>query len=1157
MTSKQSRKVAATRFVTSIDMWNLHKFPVDTLLIGLKSFIADCPASDLTKITSWRMPQEGNPSTSLEFSEPILCNLTSLHALEPSPPSEPQRIMKKSQIGFVLEKCTSLKQLYYRAYSTKVLEKYLAGQPKLQALAVRIGFNNGTDDDDEASELCDSVVPLFEQLQHRPKTVCILSCDYGNALFRHLDWAQDAERVILSNVSPPANEYDPMNERIEWFQESTNASIDRCWKLQGLQLDPFEADALPYVAQVVATTRPDKMGSAIEMYEAIRTRLPKDLPIHIWAAAYHQVTKALVDLARITKSESARSVVSTIARLLSFEVQGLCADAPDWQRQYVDTWYRIASTSSSKVPPFTLEAVEWAVSRIQDMCNLDEPRTSQKSTRSMLAPCFFNEPLEQWLFSDNPDYLSQVGDSWMTSLVGSLHTPEGYEMAQKLWSRYPTLVSRALSSVPWLQAFSNGTKLSDDAIAYLLSAPERAGFTMEQLLCRPDVDHFLVRMLSEADCPIPTEISRPLRNFIVASEKLVGRLHRRARILPQTVPVIAAWMYSLVWEFEVAHIWSGLRSFLDEYLVSRWKESDGLFDTLWKTAARIKYSDETTICMNLIAVNGVPDPMQRAWKVMVDPREESHEVLPWLDLNKIPIHNIITRPVDPQRLCEFYYARVSDRMDDVEVLASAATDLNTETPLGRVLMVPLLSEFAKQLQLTEHRNKCYPQAAKLISKWCMLPAAAEVVAQHFPDAVWIDLKNGTVPRHTNNRYISLLSDLVEAKKFESAYTMIRLRNGAASPLYILSNFEELESKSTSFLMLASLLSHCGYYNVVEEPRLAAIINKYKKEFDKLFSAKRDLPDYVMVGVWRFMMRARDFWSIEETFRTFSTWEPHRVQMLQRASAETLEMLRDSMDVNIITAYLSLMAAHNNWDGFLGSAVYLQKQHYHGKELQECLDVALMIAFYKMGSIDKAKKASAKFDAEFGPGSYFSFLGSQKIWDELTKQSQATRPPAAASPTSSAAAPKKKKKKGKSRMEEASSATAAVSTQSSTSSPSTQSAPTAAAAPEEPDIQYEPDTKPAKISAAPLPSSRSSEASKPLPSDPPAKTGAALTSGPAGLVYAACPICYDCLPDCGVMPCGHMFCLRCVKNLSACAICREPIQKWHRFFFSHGEPDDDE
>jgi hypothetical protein len=129
--------------------------------------------------------------------------------------------------------------------------------------------------------------------------------------------------------------------------------------------------------------------------------------------------------------------------------------------------------------------------------------------------------------------------------------------------------------------------------------------------------------------------------------------------------------------------------------------------------------------------------------------------------------------------------------------------------------------------------------------------------------------------------------------------------------------------------------------------------------------------------------------------------------------------------------------------------------------------------------------------------------------------------------------------------------------SSTSSSAVAEAVAAPVYPLEPEIQYEPDTKPAyALSAA---QSSSSSPQRPESSTIVAKAPSdnSLQSGAAGLVYAACPICYDRFPDCVLIPCGHTFCLACSKSLSLCSICRQPIEKWYRFFLSQGEPDVDE
>jgi hypothetical protein len=294
-----------------------------------------------------------------------------------------------------------------------------------------------------------------------------------------------------------------------------------------------------------------------------------------------------------------------------------------------------------------------------------------------------------------------------------------------------------------------------------------------------------------------------------------------------------------------------------------------------------------------------------------------------------------------------------------------------------------------------------------------------------------------------------------------------------------------------------------------------------------------------------------------TYEGYSRWDAQIVKMLLRASSEVLNLLRESMNENIITAYLSLMAAHNNWDGFLGSAVYLQKQQYPVKDIQDCLNIAIMIAYHKIGSLDKAMKAAAKFDPRFSQW-YFSFLDSRTIWKGLDQISKTERTAAVTASLVKSSAPKKKKK-GKSKKVRAPTPPDAshISQSSSTSSTSVESVPKAAdnvPTSTEDQVEYEPDSKPEKAPVGLQPaavSSSASSCSESLLDTPPDDDD--VDPGPGRMVFLECPVCMDRFPDHMIRPCGHTFCLRCIRSMSACAICRQLIKKWYKFFHSQSEP----
>jgi hypothetical protein len=561
-------------------MWDLRNFSADTLLLSLKSFILDCPASDLTKITSWRMRNQPVFSTPVDFAEPILVNLTSLHALEPL------NSIEETKIGIVLEKCTALKQLYYCASDLNHLEIYLFTQPKLQALAVQIESSNS---DSDIVKCCFRVSMLVANLEHKPDTICVLARLYNNESFHPSDWAQGVKKVVLSDMTPPI--ISTSQARIDWFNKTVFAPLDCCWMLKDAALDPFTADSLPYIAEIMGSLHPSHRCSGEATYAMMNRSLPADCPTPIWAASYNYIMLYLCfnnDFG--TRSKEIHRNAEVIAKLLQQEVerklQGL-EDSPSLAlMEYFHTWLAVAvrgtsATLPSGFPPSMRGRLpsnaEWAIDRLRDFAHIHyEP-----STRASFA--------KYWELDRGFEYCLFTGDA-----------------------------------------------------TFATTAP------------------------------------------------------------------------------------------------------------------------------------------------------------------------VADRGADPK-----------------------------------------------------------------------------------------------------------------TKVFSGDY----------------------------------------------RPLETAIFNKCVKGFDKLFSSKRDLPNEVMVGVWLFLMHARSPVT-KEVYAYFAEWEPQRVKILQRASAEVLTLLRDSMDVKIITAYLSLMAAHNNWDGFLGSAVYLQKQKYPAKDIGSCLNIAVMIAFYKMGSPDKAKKAA---DRELYTGPYFTLL----------------------------------------------------------------------------------------------------------------------------------------------------------------------------------------
>eukprot|EP01122_Echinamoeba_exundans_P015702 TRINITY_DN758_c0_g1_i5.p1 TRINITY_DN758_c0_g1~~TRINITY_DN758_c0_g1_i5.p1 ORF type:complete len:1193 (+),score=167.78 TRINITY_DN758_c0_g1_i5:98-3676(+) len=1154
LTSKQSRIVAVTNFVTSIDMWSLTKFPVDTLLQGFKSLIEDVPASDLRKITSWRMPWKGGYSTSLAFSEPILCNLTSLHALEPSNTRE----IENSRIDFVLEHCTSLTQLYYTARDSAVLEKYFDKQPKLQALAVSVEVT----DREVSARVCERVTFLFEQLQHRPETVCILSLFSESFFVQHPGWARDAKRVIVTNQGSPDG-HPTIPESIEWHVKTYSAPLKYIWSLRNTGLEPFATDALPIVAELIADANCDAVTSGQYIFDSIKAFMPSNQPEHIWAAAFRYMR------VQLQKSPRCRPalVLDLIRCLIAYARNTSDTSSHPLLLQWIPLMMRGIPSQEHDISQFLAENrlpltdVEWKLARLESMFYLEDPRES-------IAALYELPLVERCLFTGNPSLLVRTERLPETAKqIDQLIQEGNHGRLLELWNRFPFQLERMLPDLFVPRELVNGFTFSNEAIFSLLKDPAKLGLSCKELFERPDVEHCLVRTLSSSNWKFTKYLSPDVSHILMTSTRIVSRLLRRARVFPFLQPTIAAWMYAIVFPVDKFPAWKCLKQYLDEQLVLRAKGEYRPVELFWRECEYGLWSQPTFLA-NFITHGGMPEEFHRVWDVLVrtEPmfRSDLHETNANGAYTLRSLRPMVRQElVDPQRFCKMFFVRHNNLADIEDV---AATEVPLDSPWAPLLIDHLLQIWSPQL-ISAHEGspQGFPKAIKEIMKWCTKPVLAEIVVSHLSQVIWMDSRTGIEKDQDDGN--SLLEVLVAQGHMESAFFLIDQRAGVDCPTYDIDG-AKLEPYANDVMLSAYILSRCAVYmSAVTSAAPKNVLN----ELDKRASSLSNLPDEVKTGLWMFFVGARNRMP-ERKFESTRNMNPRHLKLLVRMSTDALTRLRNSMDANIVTAYLCLMAAQNNWDGFLGSAVYLQKQQYSSADIKEILDVAVMIAFYKMGSMEKAKKAAAKLDPDFGPGLILEFLDAEKIWQQLKKQSTTTSSLASSSSSSSSAQPlKKKKRKSKKAAPEPASST---SSSSSSRSSSIVKASVGVSLPEETGVQYEPDSKPAKqrnapphassvssqpdVTAAPSShtssSTSSSQVEKKAPATPTKPAEEPLRSGPAGMVFAECPICYDRLPDCGIYDCGHMFCLECIRNLSVCSICRQPIGQWRQFFFSQGVPD---
>jgi hypothetical protein len=299
----------------------------------------------------------------------------------------------------------------------------------------------------------------------------------------------------------------------------------------------------------------------------------------------------------------------------------------------------------------------------------------------------------------------------MQKLLYSLISEGKYEALRGLWNFFRWQMKEYLTTSSQLKEYLTDFCLSESIILALLSEPDLLGFSEDELFHRPDVQRFLTSMLSESNWATPTRFSENLRSFIGTSQDLVSRLHRRALVFPESVPSVAAWMYSMYSNFGEISAWIPLKGYLDGYLDSRANQPE-LVHAFWARCAQIKNWSYTHLSTNLISSQGVPDVCLLHWARMAS---KGQDLIPRLDYLTL-LQSLPPNLIDGRRLRTYYYAG-SPSPNDVEAFAAFASKIPVESPWAPVLIVSTLN-IVKKLQWAQN---CYPKTAKLIARWCERP----------------------------------------------------------------------------------------------------------------------------------------------------------------------------------------------------------------------------------------------------------------------------------------------------------------------------------------------------------------------------------------------------------------------------------------------------
>jgi hypothetical protein len=437
--------------------------------------------------------------------------------------------------------------------------------------------------------------------------------------------------------------------------------------------------------------------------------------------------------------------------------------------------------------------------------------------------------------------------------------------------------------------------LSKMALHALLSHTKELGFTEEEILQRSDVIDFLRCLLSDMEWS-DTSISETVFDFIRTSPEFASRLYRQARVFPDRRPIISAWMYSMISDWKFAAAWIPLKLYLDGKMTDLAQINDAHCESFLYTCQKITRWSQTNLCVNLISSRGVPDCVQRKWKeLIVDPSFRKNMGWNAPHANSLDLCAMIPNDVlDQQRLHDYFYARVHTR-GDLEALSGSKPFAVSENPWVQMLMATFLSEASRQLTWAESSGESYGRTVRRIKSLCERPESAAMVADHVPQIVWYDVDTGRSAKYHGGT--PMLTVLVHEKLFFPAYLLMSEVGARNCPRYDSldgSIFQVIESE---FPVVAYILCNYDDKNKVSFPQETEIFTKHRRGFDQLFSSKRDLPDDVMVGVWLFLMHARNPIS-DDVYRYYTEWEPQRVKVLQRASAEVLAGLRYDMTVNI-------------------------------------------------------------------------------------------------------------------------------------------------------------------------------------------------------------------------------------------------------------------
>eukprot|EP01122_Echinamoeba_exundans_P007714 TRINITY_DN2431_c0_g2_i1.p1 TRINITY_DN2431_c0_g2~~TRINITY_DN2431_c0_g2_i1.p1 ORF type:complete len:958 (+),score=112.74 TRINITY_DN2431_c0_g2_i1:312-3185(+) len=918
LTSKQSRK-DATKFVTRIDMWRLAKFPIDLMMKSVGYIIGDVPSEALRSITAVRMPieafEEEIPHVSAEYKsswwnylDPVLCHLTSLHALCLSHDDS-------AGLPSVLRRCTSLRQLHFHGTTVRPIEDYLASQPRLDGIAVSL---MSTEQGDVVPVWrIFEVVRLIKMLDHRPKVISLGPRQYHMDQISCPGWARGAEAVVLGTVARLSGDSDQVF--VTKLETALGVPLERCWSIEKWDLDPLCPDdrTLPLFARVwVEQGRPLDYAPAFQ-----------GMPFHRAAETAHYLLQHGQQL-----PESLLHVIADIKTEADW-IWAVAAQRGESRNQKAEQDVILSDVKDLNTMYKPLETILWAIKRMKSI-TVD---TACDARLSSILRSMFPLDAHQVLLTGNRCYDAAV------IARDEVRRSTDKEMIFRLWNTFPghtaeTIEERKILTLP--DDFPMKVSLTPDSASYVASAGCVPTFRCNPtaLIQNPQVRYFLLRWFTIHNCQqILTPIDGLLR-VAATTPEFVTSLHRHVRVFGLWQGAACA-MYGSPFDFDAMPMWQELKADIDSHLT---------VEDLLTIATRACFP-KGLLFGKIAHTQRLPQQLIRDFFERINAPDlglQKHMIssssLSCLSLMTSPDHAALLEEIDASRVRDLVLCGFPDGWERDEAYLSKIVDI-VVPPLEkflRLILPPIWGEFARLFsdtigkQWAEMFQKCYDigDGRLLIDLFAVSPKVFVAVAKSL--RMWENL--------ARLRRYEVMSIIIS----DSAM----LRHLTAGGVFVVNRDTAIQialSPGAPLKLVVLALANVAFDAITTSTDIMNVLYKrFKNEMTSASSAS--LPD--KVALWLFtaggILRISDNTQYVTFLRIYDTWSQPRIKFMLKQGSHLLSAAfnmsiaiedQDSQGrmqlLRKMTLFqLNMLAVKQNWDGFLTTAVSYQTLFSSSKAL---------------------------------------------------------------------------------------------------------------------------------------------------------------------------------------------------------------------------------